>query len=135
MDLVERINSLCRERGITMNQMEKAIGLKSTVARWADHDPSIGKVRLVAQYLGVAVSDLIGEDWSGYDLGDAFDPDEKILAQETKNPAPANGDEEKRRQDYITRFDRAPAWLQDQVLALLEAAESHRAAQDEDPTE
>ena len=135
MNLVERINGLCRERGVTMNQMEKAIGLKSTVARWADHDPSIGKVRLVAQYLGVTISDLIGEDWSGYDLSDAWDAPEKILAKDTKNPAPANGDEEKRRADYITRFDRAPAWLQDQVLSLLRAAESNRVAQGEDPTE
>lgn len=47
MDIVERIKSLCAERGITLNQMEKELGLKGTVARWADHEPSVGKVLIL----------------------------------------------------------------------------------------
>lgn len=58
MQLAERIKALCQARGITLNQLEKAIGLKSTISRWEDHDPSIGKVRLVAQYFGATVPDL-----------------------------------------------------------------------------
>jgi transcriptional regulator with XRE-family HTH domain len=76
MELVERIKALCQARGITLNQMEKAVGLKGTVARWVDHDPSIGKVRLVAQYFGMTVSELIEDDWSRIDMSDAWDDDE-----------------------------------------------------------
>lgn len=70
MGLVDRIRALCQANGITMNQLEKAIGLKSTIARWDDHDPGLDKVRLVAQYFNLSVSELLDE---------------------TKNPAPISG--------------------------------------------
>ncbi len=61
MGIVERIKELCASRGITLNQLAKAVGLKSTIARWEDHEPSVDKVRLVAQYFGVTVSEVLGE--------------------------------------------------------------------------
>lgn len=76
MDIVERIKSLCAERGITLNQMEKELGLKGTVARWADHEPSVGKVQMVAQFFGMTVSELIQDQWSELDFSDAW-TDEK----------------------------------------------------------
>lgn len=85
MQLVERIKALCQARGITLNQLEKAIGLKSTISRWVDHDPSIGKVRLVARYFGVTVSDLI-DDWSGIDMSDAW------TSSKTETPVTEAGD-------------------------------------------
>lgn len=76
MELVERIKKLCQERGITLNQLEKAIGLKGTIARWADHEPSVGKVRLVARYFGMTVSDLIEDQWDRVDCSSAQDDDD-----------------------------------------------------------
>lgn len=70
MGIVDRVRALCQANGITLNQLEKAIGLKSTIARWDDHDPGLDKVRLVAQYFGMSVSELLDE---------------------TKKPAPTNG--------------------------------------------
>ena len=61
MTLISRIKSLCQDRGITLNQLEKLIGLKGTIARWEDHSPSLDKVRVVAQFFGVSVSELIGD--------------------------------------------------------------------------
>lgn len=61
MGLVDRIRTLCQANGITLNQLEKAIGLKSTIARWEDHEPGLDKVRLVAQYFGISVSELLDE--------------------------------------------------------------------------
>ena len=84
MDIVERIKSLCAERGITLNQMEKELGLKGTVARWADHEPSVGKVQMVAQFFGMTVSELIQDQWSELDFSDAW-TDEK-----TESPPPAD---------------------------------------------
>ena len=77
MELVERIKKLCQERGITLNQLEKAIGLKGTIARWAEHEPSIGKVRLVSQYFGMTVSELIEDKWDAVDFSDAWDDDDE----------------------------------------------------------
>ena len=86
MDLVERIKALCSERGITLNQMEKELGLKGTVARWQEHEPSVGKVRLVAQFFGMTVSELIEDHWTGIDMTDAWEDDE------TEKPAAETGD-------------------------------------------
>lgn len=61
MELISRIKALCQDRGMTLNQLEKAIGLKGTIARWEDHSPGLDKVRMVAQFLGVSVSELIGD--------------------------------------------------------------------------
>ena len=61
MGIVDRIRTLCQEAGITLNQLEKAIGFKSTIARWEDHEPGLDKVRLVAQYFGMSVSELLDE--------------------------------------------------------------------------
>lgn len=64
MELISRIKSLCQDRGMTLNQLEKLIGLKGTIARWEDHSPSLDKVRVVAQFFGVSVSELIGDSES-----------------------------------------------------------------------
>lgn len=60
--LVNRIRQLCSEQGVSLNQMEKSLGIRGTVARWADHAPSIDKVQLVADYFGITVSELLGEE-------------------------------------------------------------------------
>ena len=77
MELVERIKALCQDRGITLNQLEKAVGLGGTIARWVDHEPSIGKVRQVANFFGITVSELIEDKWPEYDLSDAWNDAQK----------------------------------------------------------
>jgi len=115
MDLVERIKMLCADRGITLNQMEKALGFKGTVARWADHEPSIGKVHMVAQYFGMTVSELIDDHWNEIDMSDAWDD------ETTKSPAPNEGEAE--RAEFIRLYQAASPELKEAILALLRAAE------------
>lgn len=61
-DIVTRIRGLCREKGVTFAQFETESGLGArTVAKWADHVPSLEKVQKAAAYFGMTVSELIGE--------------------------------------------------------------------------
>lgn len=115
MDLVERIKMLCADRGITLNQMEKALGFKGTVARWADHEPSIGKVRMVAQYFGMTISELIDDHWNEIDMSDAWDD------ETTKSPVP--NEDEAKRDEFIRLYQAASPGLKEAILALLRAAE------------
>lgn len=107
MDLVERIKMLCADRGITLNQMEKALGFKGTVARWADHEPSIGKVRMVAQYFGMTVSELIEDRWNEIDMSDAWD-DETKKDPTLKNEDEVHNDEEIR--EYLQMIKDDPKY-------------------------
>ena len=115
MDLVERIKMLCADRGITLNQMEKALGFKGTVARWVDHEPSIGKVRMVAQYFGMTVSELIDDHWNEIDMSDVWD-------DETAK-SPVLNEDEAERDEFIRLYQAASPGLKEAILALLRAAE------------
>lgn len=118
MDLVERIKMLCADRGITLNQMEKALGFKGTVARWADHEPSIGKVRMVAQFFGMTVSELIDDHWNEIDMSGAWDD------ETAKNPTPENEDEvQDAKEEFIQLYQAASPEVKEAILALLRAAE------------
>lgn len=71
MGIVGNIRRLCEQRGITLNQLEKATGIAGTIARWDDHSPSVDNVKKVASYLCVSTSELLGE---------TVDDDEELMA-------------------------------------------------------
>lgn len=61
MSIVSRIKELCDSSGITINKLEQATGIgRGAIARWDLHEPSISKVRAVAEYFGLSVDDLMG---------------------------------------------------------------------------
>lgn len=90
-NVVDRIKALCQAQGLTLNQLEKAINLKSTIARWDDHEPSIGKVQTVAQYFGVTVSDILGET-------------PEVPPPETKKAPTPEGERQSDFADEVTQF-------------------------------
>ena len=60
--LVERIRKICRTKGISIAQMEKALDWsQGLISRWTKNSPSIAKVMAVVQYLGVTYEDLLGD--------------------------------------------------------------------------
>ena len=66
--MVNRIQSLCKERNITLNRLEIEIGLsKSSISKWDTNAPSIDKVEKVATYFGVSLDYLIGRKEKGTD--------------------------------------------------------------------
>lgn len=63
MTLVEKIQMLCRNKGITLMGLERELGLStSTVRRWDTMRPSADKVLKVAQYFHVSTDYLLGND-------------------------------------------------------------------------
>lgn len=58
--MVKNICELCKEKKISLAELERQCGLAPrTVYRWDANIPSIEKVKKVADYFGVTVDDLI----------------------------------------------------------------------------
>lgn len=55
-----KIKSLCKEKGISINKLEKDLGFsKGYVSKLNASSPSVDKVRKIAEYLKVEIKDLI----------------------------------------------------------------------------
>ena len=79
--MVEKIRNLARLRGTTIHKIEKDRGFaNATIAKWDTSNPSSGKLKAVADHLGVSVDYLL-------------DDSEAIMGQEeTKKATTKNGD-------------------------------------------
>lgn len=91
LKIVENIQRICKERGTTPTVAGKESGAgKDLVSAMKRRGvlPSIEKMRLLADYLGVTTSELLGEELPGAapagkaDLQAAFWGGEKDLSQE-----------------------------------------------------
>lgn len=60
MNLFESVRAICKQKEIPVQRVEKDCGLGiHTIRRWGENEPSIGKVKKVADYLGVGIDELI----------------------------------------------------------------------------
>ncbi len=58
--MVEKIRALCRERGTSLWALERQLGIgNGVIAKWAKSSPRVETVKLVADYFGVTVDDLL----------------------------------------------------------------------------
>lgn len=58
----EKIERLCKERGITIARLERECGLgNATVRGWRQKSPTVSKLQRVADYFGTTVADLVTE--------------------------------------------------------------------------
>lgn len=63
MNTFERIQKLCDEKGITISSLEREIGLgKGLIRTWKTGSPRYESIRKVAEYFGLSVADLTGEE-------------------------------------------------------------------------
>lgn len=61
--IYENIERLCREKGISISSLEKALGLgNATIHGWNKSSPRVKNVKAVADYFGTTVDDLIREE-------------------------------------------------------------------------
>lgn len=61
--IYENIQRLCKERGISVAQLEKGAGLLvGTVHKWKKSMPGADKVKAVANYLGVSMETVMGSE-------------------------------------------------------------------------
>ena len=62
MELFERIEDLCRERGITIRQLEQLSGIgNGVISRWKTSSPTVSSLAKVTNYFGVSFDYIIGE--------------------------------------------------------------------------
>lgn len=60
MVLYDNVKQACREKGVSVSALEKAVGFSNgCISKWNESEPGIRKVQKVADYLGVAIEDLL----------------------------------------------------------------------------
>lgn len=61
--MVEIIKQLCDKRKTTIKALEEAVNLgNGTIRRWDKSSPSVDKLLRVAQYFGVSLDYLVGDE-------------------------------------------------------------------------
>lgn len=62
--MVDRINELAKQKGVSISTIEKILGLgNGIIGKWRKQSPSCDKLKLVADYLNVSIDYLItGKD-------------------------------------------------------------------------
>lgn len=63
MPIVENLKILCKQKGISIIELERDVSLpKGTIKRWDENRPSVDRVVAVADYLNVSVDYLLGRE-------------------------------------------------------------------------
>lgn len=64
--MVEKIRSLCQEHGTSFWALERELGIgNGVIARWSRSSPRVETVKLVADYFGVTVDELLKDGQDG----------------------------------------------------------------------
>ena len=60
--ILNNVSELCKERGITIAELERKTGIgNGTVRRWKEMNPRVDLLKKVADYFGVTIDDLMKE--------------------------------------------------------------------------
>ena len=60
MTIYENIQTVCKEKGLTVNKVENDLGIeRSLLYKWQTVDPGSRRLKAVAEYLGVTVDRLL----------------------------------------------------------------------------
>lgn len=60
MSIVNNVRNACAKDNTNIFNLEAALGFpRGSIYKWDDHIPSVGKVKLVADFLGVSVDSLL----------------------------------------------------------------------------
>ena len=96
MTILDRVKELCAQRDISLAQLEKDLGFSNkSLFAWKDSNPSVNKVKAVADYFGVTVDYLLTDekelDAKEELLERAFadNPDMRILFKVSEKCSPA----------------------------------------------
>lgn len=81
MGIVNRIRTLCEEKGITINKLEKEVEIgRGNIARWDKHKPNIVNVQKVADYFGVSTDYILtGNEKKPAEKGELNDKQRKAV--------------------------------------------------------
>ena len=78
MNIVDRIESLAKENGISITSLESKLGISRGIIRsWSSAQPTADKIMKIANYFGVSIDYLLGR--TDEPNGFASSSDESIL--------------------------------------------------------
>ena len=61
--IIENIKRLCAANKIKISELESTVGLgKNTIYKWSESSPSVANLKLVADYFGCTVDELLKEE-------------------------------------------------------------------------
>lgn len=61
--ITKNIENLCKKAEISVSRLERELKLgNSTIAKWEQCSPSVSRLKLVADYFGVTVDELLKEE-------------------------------------------------------------------------
>lgn len=84
MQLLDKIKQLCREKKITLAELERKLSFSNgSMSRWNERTPSVDRVKKVADYFDVSTDYLLGrtEKRRYYDLTEKEKKDIAIQAE------------------------------------------------------
>lgn len=90
MSIGKKIIDFRKSQGISRKELAARLNIPYTTLRnyeTDDREPSLATLGKIAKALGTNVYEMIGPDWSGIDMSDAFAPE----AEAKKEPAPIAG--------------------------------------------
>nr|DAP36377.1 MAG TPA: repressor protein [Caudoviricetes sp.] len=101
MGLYENIKKVAALRGYTISKLEQELGFpRSSISKYNSSDPSVGKIRQIANFLDVSYSSIIsGDDDNGLtasdhkDIAKSLDEMMEQLESGTDSPLMYNGQE------------------------------------------
>ena len=95
MSLVDKIKSLCKEKKITVAELERKTGISNgQIRKWDNSTPGVNKLQLIADYFDVSVDYLLGrtEKKRYYDLTEKDEQDiQKELEKMINNLSNSSG--------------------------------------------
>lgn len=69
MSVVERIQTLCIQKGVTLTGLERELNIgRGIIKRWASSSPNIDNIQKVADYFHVSVDYLLGREQKQVEL-------------------------------------------------------------------
>lgn len=61
--IATKIRQMCKERHITIAELERVTGIgNGVIARWDNFNPRVDRIKLVADYFGVTVDELLDDE-------------------------------------------------------------------------
>lgn len=63
MGIYDNIKFLCKQKGVTVKQMEETLDItRSSVCRWNNNPPTLNSITKVANYFCVSIDSLVGRE-------------------------------------------------------------------------
>ena len=106
MGLYEQVKAVAKSKGYSINRLEKELGFaRSSISKFNKNVPSMEKIKQIADFLDVSVSDIIGDN------DDASNTEKYYLNDETAQVAQEIFENKELRALFDVQKDMDPADL------------------------